>query len=121
VLDECTPTSDEKERSLRFEQAWRQCFAWTRLPASILAAILNNILAETHDETLSQQSSNKTAAVFAAYVQSLEHRLMAVAGAVEHDIMPQWNSRLPTPWRNKICDLTVMGQRIACRISDVLI
>jgi hypothetical protein len=60
-------------------------------------------------------------AVFAAYVQSLEHRLMAVAGAVEHDIMPQWNSRLPTPWRNKICDLTVMGQRIACRISDVLI
>lgn len=34
--------------------------------------------------------------------------------------MPQWNSSFPTPWRNKICDLTVTGQRIACRIIDHL-
>ena len=110
-----------KERSLRFEQAQRQCFVWMRLPASILAAILNNILAETHDETFSQQSSNNASAVFAASVLSLERRLMAVAGALELDVMPKWNSSLPTPWRNKICDLTVTGQRIACHASDVLI
>jgi hypothetical protein len=98
-----------EERSLRFEQARRQCFVWMRLPPSILAAILNNILAETHDETFSQQSSNNTSAVFAASVLSLKHRLMTVARTLERDVMPQWNFSLPTPWRNMICDLTVTG------------
>lgn len=87
VRDVCTSASDEEEGSLRCEQAQRQCFVGMRLPASILAAILDATPAETHDETFSQQSSNNTSAVFAASVQSLKGRPMAVAGAFEHDLM----------------------------------
>jgi hypothetical protein len=110
-----------KERSLRFEQARRHRFGWIRLPASNLVSILNIILAETLDETFSQQLSNDTSAVFAASILPFKHRFAEGDWSARARCHAAVEVQPPTPWRNKICDLTVTGLRIARRTSEVLI